>query len=440
MQLARTYKIAFAVLGALAALGAGAYAFQLASGVDATGLSNGVSWGLYIICFMFFGGVSAGSLIVASAASVFKFEAYRRIALPAVLLSLVSMCVAGAFVLADLGGIARVPNLLASPNLASPLLWDIGAITLVLVLDAVYAYCLASKRASPSAAHVVARVALPAAVLVLSVEAWIFGLQIAREGWHSAIMAPLFVASGLDSGLAALLLALVWMNRHRMLEAPRRLVASLAGILAAFVAVDGYLVGCEVLTMVYPGAAQGSAVFAELTSGSMAPFFWTEIVAGVLVPFGILAFSANRRRAGLVVLACAGVVVGVFCKRVWLLLASFAYPNVYGAPGLISGSSSAQGLFGMDGWSTVGSYAPAPLEVLVAVGLIALGSLAFLVLVRLLVRPDEKRDPREAPPGSQTGRDGAACAVEGGCAPSGSCRVAEGEEAVLPVSSVEGAR
>ena len=30
-------------------------------------------------------------------------------------------------------------------------------------------------------------VALPVAILVHSVTAWIFGLQIAREGWHSAL-------------------------------------------------------------------------------------------------------------------------------------------------------------------------------------------------------------------------------------------------------------
>ena len=53
------------------------------------------------------------------------------------------------------------------------------------------------------------RFALPVAILVHSVTAWIFGLEVAREAWHTAILAPIFVASALDSGLALLVLALL---------------------------------------------------------------------------------------------------------------------------------------------------------------------------------------------------------------------------------------
>ena len=50
---------------------------------------------------------------------------------------------------------------------------------------------------------IVSCIALPVAILVHTVTAWIFGLQIGRE-WYSAIMGPLFVASALDSCLALL--------------------------------------------------------------------------------------------------------------------------------------------------------------------------------------------------------------------------------------------
>ena len=44
---------------------------QLMFGLGVTGMSNATSWGLYITMFMFFVGLSAGGLIVASSASVF---------------------------------------------------------------------------------------------------------------------------------------------------------------------------------------------------------------------------------------------------------------------------------------------------------------------------------------------------------------------------------
>ena len=75
-------------------------------------MSNGTSWGLYIACFMFFVGLSAGGLIVASSASVFHIQKYKVVALPAVILSTCCICVAGILILVDLGGIQRFLNIL----------------------------------------------------------------------------------------------------------------------------------------------------------------------------------------------------------------------------------------------------------------------------------------------------------------------------------------
>lgn len=76
-------------------------------GLGITGMSNGTPWGLYICRFPLFVGLSAGGLIVASAGSVFHIEDYEKIALPAIATSLSCILVAGALVLADLGGHAR---------------------------------------------------------------------------------------------------------------------------------------------------------------------------------------------------------------------------------------------------------------------------------------------------------------------------------------------
>ena len=62
-----------------------------------------------------------------------------------------------------------------------------------------------------------------------------------------------------------------------------KLIASLAGLLATCVAIDAFLVGCEVLTMAYPGAS-GAETLAIMATGATAPFFWAEVVIGLLVP------------------------------------------------------------------------------------------------------------------------------------------------------------
>ncbi len=386
------FKAASVVLAVLAAAGVGAWVYQLINGLGVTGMNNGTSWGLYITCFMFFVGLSAGGLIVASSASVFHITQFKKVAVPAIILSTVCICCAGMFVLIDLGGIQRIGNILMSPNPLSPLLWDICVITCYLVINILYLYFMTSKRANPRIVSIISRFALPIAILVHSVTAWIFGLQIAREGWYSAIMAPIFVASAMDSGLALLLIVLLALSAAKVFDLGRKLMGTLAGLLATCIAVDAFFIGCELLTVAYPQTAGGMETLGEMFFGATAPFFWFEIVAGLALPFLILVFSRNRQRPALVILASALVVVGVFFKRVWLLFTAFIHPNVYGAPGISSGSSAGVHADAAGIWSTVGVYAPTWVEITVVIGVVSLGALAFLVLAKRLVAPQRDED------------------------------------------------
>ena len=231
----------------------------------------------------------------------------------------------------------------SSPDPTRPrrLCRDMCVITVYLVINIVYLVFMTSKKpGAEGKIAIVSRFALPSPSSSTpsprgsSVWNWL------KEGWYSAIMAPLFVVSAMDSGLALLLLSLLGLDKSGVFKTDKKLISNLAGLLAVCVAIDGFLVGCEVLTMVYPGAA-GAETFAIMATGATAPFFWGEVLVGIVVPFAILVFAKNRARMGLVAAASACVVLGVLCKRVWLLLTSFVVPNVMGAPGIISGSSAA---------------------------------------------------------------------------------------------------
>ena len=388
MNLIMKNKVLSAVCAVLAVVGIVCWVMQLSQGLSLTGMSTANSWGLYIAMFMFFVGLSAGGLIVASSASVFHIKRFKAVALPAIVLSTVCICLAGMFVLIDLGGIQRIWRLFTGPNFASPLVWDICVITLYLVINILYLVNM--RRGNDRVVTIISRFALPCAILVHSVTAWIFGLQMAKEGWYSAIMAPIFVASAMDSGLALLLVVLGVLKKAGIYDTSRELMAMLAGLLCTCVAVDAFFIFCEVLTMAYPGAA-GAETLALLTTGPTAPFFWFEIICGLVIPFCILVFAKNRQSAVLINVACVLIVVGVFCKRVWLLFTAFIVPNVMGAPGIISGSSEAAHATGTASFAVLSSYAPTPIEILVAAGVISLVILAFMVLAsKLIVERREK--------------------------------------------------
>lgn len=229
------------------------------------------------------------------------------------------ICCAGICVLVDLGGIQRIWRMFTGLNFLSPLAWDMIVITCYLVINLVYLYFMTSSKADPSKVAVVSRFALPVAILVHSVTAWIFGLEVAAEAWHTAILAPIFVASALDSGLALLVLALLGLRARGVFETTDELLTSLAGLLCTCIAVDAYFIGCEILTTAYNGTEGGMAVINTLLFGGTAPFFWFEVICGLIIPFCLLVFAKNRRNMKVVGVASALVVAGVFCKRCWLM-------------------------------------------------------------------------------------------------------------------------
>jgi molybdopterin-containing oxidoreductase family membrane subunit len=383
------------VLGVLTAAGVAAWIYQLLNGLAVTGMNNGTSWGLYIISFMFFVGLSAGGLIVASSASVFGIKKYKQVAKPAILLSTVCIVAAAGFVLIDMGGVQRVFNLIIHPNFSSPLMWDVLVITLYLIINIVY-LVLHKKRNNERVLAITSRVALPTAILVHSVTAWIFGLQIAKAGWHSAILAPLFVSSAMNSGLALLLIVLVLLNVTKTFTTDKMLLSSLAGLLAVCVAVDAFIVGCEVLTMAYPAAGESSAILGEMFMGATAPFFWGEIILGLVIPFLMLVTQKARENTVAITVASVLIVIGVFFKRTWLLLTSFIHFNISGASGVSYGRSD---FIGDEMWSLVGIYAPTWVEITVTVGVVAFAALLFTLLApRLLGDAGIRNNATEKPP------------------------------------------
>ena len=70
---------------------------------------------------------------------------------------------------------------------------------------------------------------LPTAVLLHSITAWIFGLQISRPWWNTALMAPLFVTSAILSGTALIALVALAAQRFDRLKLPDETWRAVAG-------------------------------------------------------------------------------------------------------------------------------------------------------------------------------------------------------------------
>ncbi len=312
----------------LTVAGIALWAVQLSGGMVQTGMRNMDSWGLYITMFMFFVGLSAGGLIISSIPRAFGMQGFGGISKVAVWTSICCTVLAIGFVVVDLGQPLRVWELFAYSNLGSPLMWDIVVLFVYLILSAVYLWATLRAEAgkvSQRALRAVSVVALVCAVLVHSVTAWIFGLQQAHEFWHTAILAPWFVSSALVCGTALVLVVAIALRRAGYLSLDQSYVVKLVKMLGAFVVVDLYFFGCDLLTSGFP-EAEGAEIVAMLVSGPLAPFFWVEVVGCALA--AVMAFVPKLRTNPLVVVASLLAIVGIFCKRVQLLVGGFQIPNL----------------------------------------------------------------------------------------------------------------
>jgi len=381
------------------AVGAAAFVYQFGTGLIVTGMRNTVMWGQYILFFMFFVGLSAGGLIVASAGRLFGVKAFKPITRLAVLEATVAVMLAATFILPDLGRPERMLNIFLYPNLTSPMIWDITIVIVYMALSAFYVWLYAradlarrgswlalrtgtSERAMAREERVkgaMAWVALPAAILLHSITAWIFGLQISRGFWYSSIMAPMFIASALVSGLGLVILLALVLRRVGRLRFGDDLVAMLGGLLGTFIAVEGFLVLAEYLTAFYPGAPEGDAATRMLV-GPYAPLFLFEIGVGLLLPFAILVVRRLRRDPRWVAVAAGIGIVGIFVHRLNLVLNGLSYANIQLPPGLPVGTD--QG--GAAAFATSYWYVPTIVEWLIVGGVLAFGALIFTIAVVVL--------------------------------------------------------
>jgi molybdopterin-containing oxidoreductase family membrane subunit len=377
------------------AAGIAAFAYQFANGLSVTGMRNIVMWGQYILFFMFFVGLSAGGLIVASAGRLFGVKAFKPITRLAVLEATVAVILAATFILPDLGRPERILNIPLYFNPTSPMVWDITIVTIYMAMSALYVwlYCRAdlarrgswlafgtgtserTMRREERTKTMMAWIALPAAIMLHSITAWIFGLQISRGFWYTSIMAPMFIASALVSGMGLVICLALIVRRLGRISFTNDLVAMLGGLLGVFIAVEAFLLLAEYLTALYPGAPEAEAA-RRMLSGPYLPLFLAEVVFGLAIPFVILATRRLRTNPAWVAVAAVIAIVGIFVHRLNLVLNGLSFANIDLPPGLPIGTPQDGSSFAMSYF-----YVPTLIEWLVVIGVLAFGGLLFTAAV-----------------------------------------------------------
>ena len=334
------------------------YLRQLWFGLGVTGMAQPVTWGFYIINFVFFIGISHAGTLISAILRLSKAEWRRPITRMAEVITAIVLAIGGLHPIIDLGRPDRISHLFYNGRLQSPLLWDVASITAYFTASTIYLYIplipdiaiLRDRGVKPRwlyeflswgwqgterqhkvldrAMNILMVMVIPIAVSVHTIISYIFAMTV-QPGWHSTIFGPYFVVGAIFSGIAAILVLMIVFRKVFRLEGYLKHVHFnyLSILLLIMSLIWFYFTFSEYLTGFYGHEPNEMRVFWYKFAGDFAPFFWAMIVCNFALPVALLCNSKTRTIPGILI-ASISVIIGMWMERLIIVVPSLANPRL----------------------------------------------------------------------------------------------------------------
>ncbi|MGD2028274.1 MAG: polysulfide reductase NrfD [Anaerolineales bacterium] len=381
-----TFHAWLAALGFLVAVGVAAMGYILIEGLSSTNLTDLVPWGLWITVDLSSIALSAGAFLFCAAVYLLGLKEFEPMARTAGYVGLIGYGMAMMCLLMDIGRPDRFWHGFVFWNIHSPL-WEVtmcvGLYFTVLVLEnlpnlgrwkwlqnkmpKIANFLSKTHRFAPY----LAVAGLFFSMLHQSSLGATYGVLISRPIWYRPGLAVLFIISAGAGGIAMTMFA-TWVTGKLLPESnvKEELLEKVSRFLGWWLVGYMYLRFWDFFAMTYthqPGRDEGLAL---LTKGPLAVNFWIgELLLGIFIPMIILLNNKLRKMPLARLLAWIMVIGGVIAYR-W-------DTNLVGL--LV-----VQTPFNMEDVLLYTSYSPAPIEIVISIGIISIGLLLFTLGAKYL--------------------------------------------------------
>lgn len=363
-QLEKTSNLWYAVFFSMLAVflfGVFGLYTQIADGHIVTGMRDNVVWGVYIVNFIFFMGLSYAGALISGILHLFKSEWRAPIIRMAELITIISLVIGPVFILFCIGRLDRLPFLVMYPRIQSPITWDVIAISTDLFGCLIFLYlsfiedfaklrdykdlkvpnwrkklyktlALGYKdtpwhyKIINNAKNIMAAMVIAIAIIVYSVLAWIFGVTL-QPGWHSTIFGPYFVIAAVYSG-AGMLIILMWIFRKAYkLEdyITKKHFVNVGVILLILAAFYGYFTFSDYLTKWYGSIKMDKLLIDKLFSSKYYLLFIFSNYIGILLPIIVVGIKKFRTIPNITVAAVV-TVVALWVNRYLIVVPTLETP------------------------------------------------------------------------------------------------------------------
>ena len=366
------YHLWLGFLFVIALVGLNAYTRQLVHGLGVTGMTDQVSWGVYIANFTFLVGVAASAVMLVIPVYIYKRKELHDLVIFGELLAVAAIIMCLLFIVVDLGRPEQMHHMLLRFHFPGSILtWDVialnGYLLLNLHIPGYLIYCSYNKR-KPHKAYIVPFVfiAIAWAISIHTVTAFLYSGLGARPFWNSAVVAPRFLASAFAAGPALLIITLQMIRRLTHWRVDRQALLTLRSIVIVAMLINMFLLGCEWFTEFYTDSTHvASAKYLYMgLEGKSALVPWIRVAITLNLIAMTLLLMPVSRRLWVLNIACIMLFIGIWIEKGMGLIIPGFIPTPLGE---------------------IVEYTPTWNETMVSFGIWAAGLLIYTILVRITV-------------------------------------------------------
>lgn len=372
----RKYHIWMAVLTFIMLVGMYCYSIQIEEGLSVTGMTDRVSWGLYISNFTFLVGVAAAAVMLVMPTYVLKDIDFKQAVLIGEGLAVAALIMCLAFVVADMGGPSVLWHMLPGigvfnfPN--SMLTWDVIALNGYLLINITIPMYILFRHYQGKEAK--SKVYIPGAFLsvfwavgIHLVTAFLYqGLQ-AKPFWNNALLGPRFLASAFAAGPALIILVLAIIRTHTPFKIEDKTIKKIAMVVTVAAQINLIMLVSELFKEFYAPTHHSESAyylfFGLHGKNALMPWIWTAIPLNVLATV-LLTFHKLRNNFKVLFFACFILFVAIWIEKGFGLIVPGFIPGAYGK---------------------IAEYTPTGIEIGVTLGIWAMGAFVFTILARTAI-------------------------------------------------------
>jgi molybdopterin-containing oxidoreductase family membrane subunit len=372
----KKYHLWMAFLTAMMLVGMYCYSIQLEEGLQVTGMTDRVSWGLYISNFTFLVGVAAAAVMLVMPTYILKDMDFKQAVLIGEGLAVAALIMCLAFVIADMGGPSVLWHMVPGigvfnfPN--SMLTWDVLVLNGYLFLNLSIPFYILFRHYQGKEA--LAKVYVPGAFLsvfwaigIHMVTAFLYqGLQ-ARPFWNNALLGPRFLASAFAAGPALIILVLAIIRANTEFKIKDKTIKKVALVVTVAAQINLIMLISELFKEFYAPTHHSESAyylfFGLHGKEALLPWIWTAISLNIVATV-LLTFHKLRNNFKVLYFCCSILFVAIWIEKGFGLIVPGFIPGPYGK---------------------IAEYVPTGIEIGVTIGIWAMGAFIFTMLAKTAI-------------------------------------------------------